>query len=240
MSTVVQTDFTDADGTALEDHTPTAVGTSFVKHEDAAGGSAEINHENRLRIAVEDTLVVYYASDAPASANQTAAATLLRYLIPTATVYPSVHVRLSTTELTSYFAQVNAGALSTALYLFKQVNGTPTQLGTEHTFTPTNGVPFAVEISATDDGADVDLVVSLDGTPVVTQTDSSSPITAAGRIGLGHYAENAADIGDSVGVVFEDFLGEDDGGGPPPSSDAARLVGGKLTNTILVGGGLVG
>jgi hypothetical protein len=216
LSLILQDTFTGSSG-AVTGHTPD-VGGAYSYHASYSGSAFNLTGSGRLRLAAAAaTESVVTNAATPSSPDYTVSVVCDPVAARVGEVYAALCARVDTAAQTHYRVQFNWDGTPGVL-LYKVVAGTPTQLGSTHSFTPTVGVTFELSLSCTDDGADVDLVASLNGTPVVTVTDSSSPITAAGKAGLYLYAVNASDIGDAAGLLLDDFELDDPGAGGTPAT----------------------
>jgi hypothetical protein len=115
---------------------------------------------------------------APSSADYVTSGTFA----VTGSATAQLFARSSAVARTNYLAAyANAGAGTTSLY--KCVAGTCTQMGSSVSGVWSAGTPhvFALSVSGS---ATTTVIVTLDGVTKISQTDSSSPITAAGQAGF--------------------------------------------------------
>lgn len=179
--------FTDADGTSLVSHTG-ETGATWTSHPNFSG-TGTIN-SNRVYAATNNK--IFYASGVPSSADQTVSADV--YIHSTAAGDYGVLARMSTSATSWYSATLNG---STTLHLYKN---SATQLGVATGLTIQVGETYTVSLTCTG-AATTTIRVSLrrasdgkylnsSGTWVtglaycISVTDSSSPVTAAGKAGI--------------------------------------------------------
>ncbi|MBK5203858.1 MAG: hypothetical protein JJD98_00165 [Polaromonas sp.] len=154
--------------------------------------------------AVGASCYVYHTA-APASADYTVKADV--YIASTggsSAISPGVLGRLSTSAATYYFARlVNSGGGLWRLY--KRVNGTWTQFGSDVAGSVAAGESHEVKLSMV--GTTIALYKNGEASPAITATDGS--ITAAGLSGLGDNAASTA----TTGFHIDNFSAYEAGGG---------------------------
>lgn len=172
--TVFATDnFTDTDGVLLSAHTPDLGGpvTAFVAN------SGQIK-SNEL-VSDGATLSRYFYAGTPDSADYSVQATMdVKSIVISDAI--ALHARLDPiTQNTWYHLEWSQAFL--AFRIVKNVAGTSTVLGTWSS-TPSVGA-HTIKLTVTGSGP-VHLVATIDGVDRITVDDSTSPITAAGKVGL--------------------------------------------------------
>lgn len=158
------------------------IGATWTRHPLAAPSNGDLLDGNGgLYFIAASSTCIYYASGTPGTTDHTGKMVIKVLTTPTSGEQKGICVRLDTAALTFYAARYIHG---TGVLLTKSVAGTITQLGTTFVPTPwatgeTHELDLAVSGTTT-----TSLVATLDGTAIISLTDTTSPITAAGRIGL--------------------------------------------------------
>ncbi len=159
---------------------------------------------------VDTSALVVYTATQPATADQRTSATLYTDLT---TGYGGLAVRASNSQETCYTLMAN----SVESYLFRYVNGTPTQLGSIGAGIA-NGTQIRLEVEGT--GATVTLRVYTNsgggwalftslGTSGIYSDDSGSRITSPGYCGVAGYGTTSSN------AQVDDWSFEDVAGGSP-------------------------
>lgn len=162
----------------LTTHTPSPTGTAWAVHPSYSNTIFQWGNGGNVAFGSSPTAAVYYATDTPPSADYPVQC----QLIHNGTVgYAGVAARVSSSVKTFYFVWYASPASRWELYSLKA--GTLSALRGSYSDTFTSGVR-TVRLTCTDNGANVDLEVHIDGVSRITYTDTSSPITAAGHAGL--------------------------------------------------------
>lgn len=170
---------TDSDTTALPSHTSDSTHTWTQN----GGGGLQI-YNNRVESTQSTSVGLYYSSYTPADA---AYSVQMDITASGSAVPPVPAVRCSTSVVTMYMVRWD-GVDTWDLY--KVVSGSPSVIAEyvgDSPVTSTREVKLSVSGSAT-----TNLVVTIDGTERINYNDSSSPITDAGRPGIGTYYCDAA------------------------------------------------
>jgi hypothetical protein len=177
-----QDTFTGTTGTLVTAHTDNNSHT-WAQYNSISGdpscGSATLTGSNSA--TCPGLIGNYFAainSLAPSSANYVTSGTFAITGSGTAQLFARSSAVARTNYLASY---ANGGAGTTSLY--KCVAGTCTQMGSNVSGVWSAGTPhvFALSVSGS---ATTTVIVTLDGVTKISQTDSSSPITAAGQAGF--------------------------------------------------------
>lgn len=211
--------FTGTNGTEL-----TASDAGWVRHTtaSASGVNAQIAN-NRARISASSGNTYYYRSEAPASADYSVFASIVRRSGDSGSA--GVVGRMSTSAVTGYLAQHDEG---NGWRLFKIVAGSYTQLGSSYAQTLTIDQAYNVELRM----AGTSIKVFVDGVERISAADSE--ITAAGRAGINLYA-NGGGIGDVYNHHIDDFDAVDAAAGDTTAPVLTSPVGtstGATTATV--------
>jgi hypothetical protein len=194
--------FADAPTTTLASHTG-ATGATWTKHPSFAG-TAVISVNDRLRNS--SGTAIYYASGQPATANYYVEAIIRSF---SAAGWCGVVGRADTSANTFYWAFTDG----TTWYLYKNVTGSSFLLGS-YAQTLGLGVDYALRLTM----AGSALTVSVDGTSVISVTDSA--ITAAGRPGVVFDSAGS----DSTGAHIDSIVAVDAAAGSNDTSLAAAVT----------------
>lgn len=220
--TFVSDTFTGTDGTPLTGagaHTG-ETGATWALHSSTPTGSAEIR-SGRMRPTGSDT-GLFYASGTPGSPDYDVEASLT-YTGAVANGVIGVAARIDTSADTCYIARYNThdfgGFNPRQWVIYKHSSGTETILGTAYSMTLTVGQTYSIKFSLR--GSNLDLYV--DNVDVISTTDPSSPITAAGKVGV---QINGNGSTTTTGLQFESFSAKD------PAVATTYTLTGPSTGTV--------
>ncbi len=164
---------------------------------------------------------VYQHSGTPASADYSVFADIVRRSVGSTDPEMGVCARMQSGAGTFYaFIQKCS---TNQLRLYKFVTGSATQLGSTYTNSMTNDVAQRIELRVSGSST-TSLSVHIDGgSAVISATDSSSPITTAGKAGILGYYMRQSGVNDSA--YIDNFDAVDAGGGS--STGAPPLAGSR-------------
>ena len=175
-------------------------GASWTKHA-VSTTDAVITNAGRIRKSGTNTMgALYYTSAVPASADYTVEADV-RVASTVTNDMAGVVGRLDTANTNGTYYYLRYEQTNLVWVLYKVVSGTWTWLGQSGTQTLSTGTTYRVALDMT--GTSIRALV--DGTQVVSVTDSS--ITAAGRggIALGFHGSAPTTVTDSTGYHMDNF-----------------------------------
>jgi len=220
MATFLSDTMTGTDGDALTAHTP-GTGSTWVKHP-ASGGTATIKTN---RVCSDSGECDYYNDATPGSADYYCAADMV---VVTNSIYSGLLVRMDTSATTWYGAGYDNGSGNWEMFkaaagsFSSLTGGSPVSSGGPLTGTYT----LKLEVSGT--GATVTCVFTVNGTPLITGTDTTGTrITATGKAGF--YSSSST----IAGYHFDNMVAADGTGavGLPPGLGPAVGMG-----EVLIGG----
>lgn len=222
MATFLQDTFTGTDGTALTSHTGETGATWSRAPGDEAGGSAGIViTSNRAAPAqTNDEISKYYASGSPASADYYVEAVCVMPNSAPTQDYFGVWARHDTSAHTGY--TLNFHRSSAQWTIRKRLAGTESQLGSAVGGTSDN-TTYVARLTVSGTGGTVTLTAQIQrtsdskyltsagtwqasATDAISTSDSSSPITSAGKAAI--QLRNRATC-----TTFDSVVGVDSGGG---------------------------
>lgn len=185
MPTIIHDTFTGGSGN-LTGHSP-ETGGAWSQHGTFAGAALNLDGSGAVGPAAINTNTLDYNATAPTNADYDVTGKLN---VVSEQDYAYVAGRVDTASATWY--EVEADINSGALYLFKKVSGTDTELGTHAT-----GITWATGDTITLSMSGTTIVAKRNGTALVTVTDNA--ISAKGKAGLGVYAASTS------GTKFDEF-----------------------------------
>lgn len=207
-------EFTDANGTLLDDHIATDGGT-WVRHVSATPGTQFAIASNR--IWDNGSRAVYTHSGVPASADYSVEADFV--VLDNTDGFPGIIARCDPTSETYYFVRVRGDPEPHQIELAKIVNGTQAVMISD----AEDLLPGTYRIKLTLAGSS--LTVSKDGAPIIEHTDGD--ITAAGLVGVrGSQAFASA----TSGTHLDNFMASD----PPEPEPMVRSGNVLLTPNMVV------
>lgn len=183
-----------------------AYNADWTEHGSYASGQLVISDANRLRAGVNASSL-YYHSGTPASADYSVSADIFAKETDGGTHNAGVVGRVNTGANTFYNARY-LGQTTDAWQLFKFVAGVATQLGSSSTQSLTDETSYNVKLEMIGSSSTaVKLYKEGSGSATISVTDSSSPITAAGKAGIRLLPNDAPS--NTTGLHMDNFSADD-------------------------------
>lgn len=196
MAFFVKDSYTDTAGTGLGSHVG-ELGAAWTKHTARTAGNESISTAGTSRNAAAQ-ISLWYASGVPPTTDYYVAADFVFATIPASSAL-AINVRESTTAETFYSLRYSSS--SNGWFLTKTVAGSQSNLVSAlvpAVMGATNRAVLTVSGTTT-----TILTAYLDGKQVLTYTDTSSPITAVGMVGM--QRSGTGTTGDTLGMQLDNL-----------------------------------